>query len=94
VHAAWGWLSELLERVEADVPAVTEAEFADLAEWFSANEDRVRGLCPRLKGFELGYGMSARPENIQYFLHQGPRVHGAGKVAEAVRRLKSCASEV
>jgi hypothetical protein len=41
LHEAWDWLGEMLERNVAGVPPVGESEFADLAEWFEANRERL-----------------------------------------------------
>jgi len=37
------WLSEMLGRVRAGVPPVTEAGFVELEAWFRANEPRPHG---------------------------------------------------
>ena len=41
MHSAWVWLSEMTKRVRGGIPAVTEAEFRSLHEWFEANSTRL-----------------------------------------------------
>jgi hypothetical protein len=78
----FGWLFELLERVESDAPPVTEAEFAELAQRFAAHE-RERG--PR-ESYTLGE-RAVYTGSVRYGLAQGPRQIGAGQLAEDVRQI-------
>jgi hypothetical protein len=86
VWAGWSWLAEILDRVREGVPPVTEAEFAELAGWFHANDAWLyqRSLPSQLLDSEqvcVGY--------LRYGVAQGPRASGAGALAEQLRRLKA-----
>jgi hypothetical protein len=93
VCAGWDWLAEMMHRVEAGIPAVTEAEFADLEEWFSANEDRVQGLFPPAGWLDMGRGRTLTPAGIRFALRDGSRAHGAGQLAADLRRLRALATQ-
>ncbi len=83
------WLGEILTRAGQGVPPVTEAEFQELAEWFQEHESWI---CQSLgsSGFiGLGNGRRISTANLRYGLSQGPRVGGAGQLAEDVRQLKA-----
>jgi hypothetical protein len=89
LHAAWEWLAELACRVKDGVPPVSEAEFAQLAAWFGANDTRLyHGSLPS-QCLELGDGRQTSNANLRYGLSKGPRQLGAGEVAADVRRLRA-----
>jgi hypothetical protein len=89
VHAAWLWLAEMACRVRDGVPPVSEAEFAELAAWFEANDTRLYHESLPSHCLELGDGRQTSSANIRHSLREGPRVLGAGEVAEDVRRLRA-----
>jgi hypothetical protein len=89
LHAAWLWLAEMARRVRDGVPPISEAEFAELAAWFWSNDARL--FYPSLPSqlLELGDGRQTSNANVRHGLRKGPRVLGAGAVAEDVRRLRA-----
>jgi hypothetical protein len=87
LHEAWDWLGEMLGRSAEGIPPVSEAEFAELAEWFECNRERLYELSQPSYLLELGDGRKTSPANLRYGLWQGPRVSGAGELA---RDLGAC----
>ncbi len=87
LDAAFIWLGELLDRVLAGTPPVTETEFRELAEWFAANEGRMRGSDPD-GALDLDGGRRIWCANVRCGLTRGPRADGAGQLAEDIRQLK------
>ncbi len=85
VRAGYTWVSEIAQRAYEGIPAVTEAEFRELAEWFAANGARLFQNC---ESIDLGGDRRVDSTNIRYALAQGPRASGAGKLAEEIRTLK------
>lgn len=86
--AAGEWLCEMLGRLRDGVPPVSEAEFANLAVWFRANEARLYELSLPMQSLELSAWRQTSCSEVSFALDRGPRVRGAGQVAEDVRRLK------
>jgi hypothetical protein len=93
VHAAWDGLAEMLGRVWQGTPPLTEAEFDELAAWFGGNQERLYRRWGPDGLIELGDGRRVSVSNIRYGLQGGPRVSGAGELAEDVRRLRALLSE-
>jgi hypothetical protein len=89
VCAGLEWLSEMLSRVTRGVPPVTEAEFHELAAWFRANDDRLHRLSLPTELLVVGSDRRTWCSNIRFFVTRGPRVEGAGQVAEDIRQLKA-----
>ncbi len=88
VDAAWEWLAELLSRVAKGIPPAPEAEFSELGRWFDANAARLHQLFPT-GALDLGAGRTVSLPDLRYRVARGPRVHGAGELAEQLRRLKA-----
>jgi hypothetical protein len=93
VEAAWKWLAEMSLRRLHGIPPVTEAEFRELAAWFSENGDRLECLALPARWFDLGGGRLTSVTNVRYELARGPRAFGSGEAAERVRRLKALYGE-
>lgn len=81
------WLGEILNRVCDSIPPVTEGEFQELAKWFQANDSRLCQLFP-IQLVDLNSGRCTSFISIRYFLARGPRVDGAGRLAEEIRQLR------
>ncbi len=89
VDAARAWMVELFLRSTAGVPPVSEAEFADLAAWFGANESRLREAMTPSQLLDLGDGTRESLANLRWGIRQGPRASDAGRVAEKLRKAKA-----
>lgn len=89
VAAAAGWLREIAWRVECGIPRVTETEFAELAAWFEANEQRLASLADASTLRDVGCGRRTCCWSIRHALRAGPRADGAGEVAEVIRQLRA-----
>jgi hypothetical protein len=78
VWTAWVWPAEMTDRAMNDIPPVTEAEFAELKEWFTANESVLlaRGELATLNGERVELS------RVRRGLARGPREMRAGRVAE------------
>lgn len=87
--ALWVWLVAMLDRAWAGEPGVTEAEFADLADWFRANEERVRDAIRPGQLLDLGDGVRESLANLRWGIGQGPRAPSAGGVAEKLRKARA-----
>jgi len=87
LDAGFMWLAEILHRVCDGVPPVTEDEFRELAEWFAANDARLCQLFP-IQLVDLVPGRCTSLVSIRYYLARGPRVDGAGRLAEEIRQLR------
>jgi hypothetical protein len=89
VSSAWNWLAEMLVRVSNGKPAVTEAEFFDLAGWFRVTESRLRQEWGRDGVIDLGNGKRTSLTNVAYGLSKGPRAIGITELVEELRQLKA-----
>jgi hypothetical protein len=89
VPVAYNWLMEIQWRVCRGIPPVTEAEFAALGAWFEVYEERLATLADSSGLFDVGCGRRTCCWYIRSALRVGPRVEGAGEVAEDIRRLRS-----
>ena len=67
---------------------MTEAEFLALGDWFAAHEDRLRAIMHPSHDLELGAETFTTLGDIQWQLAKGPRVRGAGELAETIRRIR------
>ncbi len=91
LSAAHDWVAEMHRRVHEGIPPVTEAGFRELAEWFAANEARLRHLSQESQDtqlLDLDDGRRISCANIRFSLREGPRASGAGQIAEDIRELK------
>lgn len=88
VWDGWMWLAVIAERVWSDVPPVTEVEFADLAAWFDANQDRLYQASLPSQILDLGNGKRTSVTDLRWGVMQGPRDTRAGEVAELLRLLR------
>ncbi len=66
VESLWFWLAEMFQRALTGQPPVTEAEFADLATWFTANEDRLWAAIQPGQLFELGDGVRVSMAGLRW----------------------------
>jgi hypothetical protein len=89
VHAGWDWLMEMLCRVQQNIPPVSVSEFAELREWFQANEARLYQLSAPSVLLDVGEGKFLSLTDLRYGLHRGVRASGSGTLAEDIRRLKA-----
>ena len=89
ITTAWFWLVEFFDRVLEGVPPVTESEFAELAEWFHANDSRLHQESLPSQMLDVGDGEKTSVTDIRYGVWKGARVPGAGKLAEQLRELKA-----
>ena len=87
VWTSWIWLSEFVRRIAKAIPPVTEAGFHALGDWWTAHEDQLRVLVPLSECLELGESITT-VTNIRCQLAKGPRVRGAGELAETIRRVR------
>ena len=78
-----------LDRVNEGVPLVTEAEFAELAEWFHENRSRLYQESLPSQLLDVGDGEKTSVADLRASAWNGPRAHGAGKLAEQLRGLKA-----
>jgi hypothetical protein len=88
----WGafqWLGEMLRRAADGAPPVSEAEFAELAAWFAANDKRLCDLSRPTDLLDVGGGRATCCANVRFYLARGPRAGGAGRVTEDVRQLRA-----
>ena len=81
----WAWLHEMFMRVKDGKPAVTEAEFRELASWFRASHADTAADAP----IDLGEGPAMRASEVLAALYRGPRRLGVTALVEGLRRLKS-----
>ena len=82
---AWRWPAEMTERAMLGIPPVAEAEFAELKAWFAANEADV---VARVGEHFVLDGKRVSMTRVRHGLKRGPRVPGAGKTAEWIRKLQ------
>src|SRR5262245_31908575 len=87
--AAWRPLAEILERTLEGSPRVSEAEFAELADWFRTNDRRLYGLSLPSQLLDVGGGRQTTTVNVRCGLIRGFRAPGAGELAEDLRRLRA-----
>jgi hypothetical protein len=88
------WLVEMLWRRQNNTPAVTEAEFRELASWFNSSADRLLALSRPSYLLDIGGGRKDSIPNLRCMLDKGPRALHAGEVAEEMRRLRARYGEV
>jgi Flp pilus assembly protein TadD len=89
IDGAWSWLAEMHDRATGGIPPVTEAEFAELAHWFQANDTRLVQAALPSQFVDLGEGGRIACADIRAGITKGARVRGAGKLAENLRRLRA-----
>jgi hypothetical protein len=89
VLAAWWWLYEMLDRRRKGIPPVAEAEFAELAEWFKRNDERLYRLALPSQLLDLSDGRRTSCGDLRAGLAKGARAREVGKLAEDVRRLRA-----
>jgi hypothetical protein len=89
VRTARRWLSEMLGRLREGIPLVTGAEFAELAEWFKRNDERLYRLALPSQLLDLNDGRLTSCGSLRHDIAKGPRARGAGKLAEDLRRLRA-----
>lgn len=89
VDTARAWMVELFLRSTDGVPPIPEAEFAELAAWFQANESTLREAMKPSDRLDLGDGTRESLTNLRWGIHQGPRATDAGIVAEKLRKAKA-----
>lgn len=77
----------MVHRIDAGIPSVTGVEFRELAEWFAANEPRLRQIAGPSEVLDLGGGRRTGCAHLRYYLAKGHRADGAGHLAEKVRIL-------
>lgn len=78
----------MAKRAKEGVTPVTETEFADLAAWLTTHRDRLLGLLGASEKVRPRGGKSVEVDRPVRKVARGPRVLGAGRVAEQVRRLR------
>jgi hypothetical protein len=78
----------MVHRVEVGIPPVTEAEFRELAEWFAANEGRLRQVAGPSEVLDLGGGRRTGCGHLRYYLARGYRADGAGQLAVDVLEVR------
>jgi hypothetical protein len=88
VAAAWRWLAELHDRVVRGIPPLSEAEFAELAGWFRANEERLRRLALPSSLLDVGDGRKTAIADVRWQVGRGARLLGAGELAQTLRQLR------
>jgi hypothetical protein len=88
LDAGFAWLAEILHRVCDGVPPVTEDEFRELAAWFAVNDDRLCQIAMPSHLLNLGDGRLTSCASLRYNLARGPRVDGAGRLAQDIRQLR------
>jgi hypothetical protein len=89
VEEGRGWLSEMLHRRTKNIPPVTEVEFRQLACWLEANADRLRALAGRSGLLDVGQRRKEPVTKLLEGVRRGPRVPGAGELAQRLRWLKA-----
>jgi hypothetical protein len=67
---------------------LTEAEFAEVAEWFHRNYERLYRVSQPSQLLDLGGGKHTSNADIRYGLAQGARACRAGELAEDLRQLR------
>jgi hypothetical protein len=85
VAAAWFWLVEMLQRVREHKPAVTEAEFRELADWFGAHAARL--FVPD-EVFEMEDGRRTSLLCLRAGLARGLRAMGVTELVEDLRLIR------
>jgi hypothetical protein len=97
VWEGFSWVGEMRQRVAQGLPAVTEAEFSELAGWLEDNADRLRALEDRSGLLDLGDGRRTTVTHLLGAAEDGPRGPcllvrgGVGQLAEDLRRLRALA---
>lgn len=92
VRDALLWVLDLSGRVHDGVPPVTCAEFAELADWFQANHDRLYRVSGQL--LDLGDGQRVDLPVVGAHMRAGPRRRHAGEFAQVVRLIRQRFGEV
>jgi hypothetical protein len=88
IWKGWEWLAEMLGRIHKGIPPVTVAEFNALSEWFGQKDSLIYHQVSKEGLIDLGNGKNTSTANIRSGLTKGPRVNGAGELAETLRRLR------
>lgn len=83
------WLWEMANRKHEGIPPVSTAEFQELADWVTANEERLYQLSLPSYLLDLGNGQFESLANIRYGLGNGVRENGAGELADKICRLRA-----
>jgi hypothetical protein len=89
---ALDWLFEMETRLTQGIPPCSEAEHAELAAWFAEHEaglDAVAKQGNRDGLMSVGDGQRVTCSHVRFYLRDGPRGEGSGRVAEEIRQLKS-----
>ena len=88
---ALDWLLEMDSRIRAGTPPCSEAEHTELAAWFAEHEaglDAVAEQSNRDGLMAVGNGRRVTCSHVRFWLRDGPRGEGSGRVAEEIRQLK------
>jgi hypothetical protein len=89
---ALDWLFEMEDRLAQGTPPCSEAELAELAAWFAEHEaglDAVAKQSNRDGLMAVGNGRRVTCSHVRFWLREGPRGEGSGRVAEEIRQLKA-----
>ncbi len=89
VWAGFDWLGELATRSAHGIPPVTEAEYHELASWLIAHAERLQARTGSSGGIPLADGRFETVSGLLHDISKGPRVDGAGNVAETIRQVKA-----
>ena len=89
---ASGWLREMDHRLTHGIPPCCEAEHAELASWFAEHESGLDAVAKQLDPdglMPVGNGRRVTCWHVRFWLREGPRGEGSGRVAEEIRQLKA-----
>lgn len=67
----WMWLAVIAGRVHDGEPPVSEAEFAELAAWFVANQDRLYKASLSSQVLEVGNGKGTNVADLRWGAMRG-----------------------
>lgn len=87
IDMAFDWVAEIGGRTLQGLPPLTEGEFAELAGWWAANQDRLRSLAGDAAVLEVG-GATMTMAELRAGVERGARAGGATAVAEQLRWLR------
>lgn len=87
-RSAYFWLVEMLQRVREGIPAVTTAEFGELAAWLSSADQRLYEASLPSQILDLGDGRNTTVANLRYGVWLGPRASGVTEMVADLRRLR------
>ena len=89
---ALDWLFEMQNRVAQGTPPCSESEHAELAAWFAKYESRLDAIAKQSNRdglMSVGDGRRVTCSHVRFWLQDGPRCEGSGRVAEEIRQLKA-----